>query len=116
MSFSEWGRRLGSIFGRDRAASELEEEMRLHVELRARQLRQQGLAAEEAGYAARRRFGNEMAVHDASARVWGWSACERLLGDFRFAFRGLRKAPGFTAVAVATLAVGLGMNVAVFSL
>lgn len=116
MSFSEWGRRLAGVFGRDRAASELEEEMRLHVELRARQLRQQGMAAEEAGYAARRRFGNEVAVHDASARVWGWTVWERLLGDFRHAFRGLRKAPGFTAVAVATLAVGLGMNVAVFSL
>ena len=116
MGFSKWGRRLAGIFGRDRAASELEEEMRLHMELRARQLRQQGLAADEAGYAARRRFGNELAVHDASARVWGWSAWERLLGDFRHAFRGLRKAPGFTAVAIATLAVGLGMNVAVFSL
>jgi len=116
MSFNEWGRRLAGIFGRDRAASELEEEMRLHLELRARQLRQQGLPAEEAEYAARRRFGNEFAVHDASARVWGWTAWERLLGDFRHAFRGLRKAPGFTAVSVATLAVGLGMNVAVFSL
>jgi len=116
MNLGDWGRRLAAIFGRDRAASELEEEMRLHLDLRARQLRQQGLAPEEAGYAARRRFGNELAVHDASARVWGWTAWERLLGDFRHAFRGLRKAPGFTAVAVATLAVGLGMNVAVFSL
>jgi len=116
MNLSEWGRRLAGVFGRNRAASELEEEMRLHLDLRARQLRQQGLAADEAGYAARRRFGNEMALHDASARVWGWTAWERLLGDFRHAFRGLRKAPGFTAVAVATLAVGLGMNVAAFSL
>jgi putative ABC transport system permease protein len=116
MSFSELGRRLAGLFGRDRVASELEEEMRLHLDLRARQLRRQGLAADAAGYAARRRFGNELALHDASARVWGWSAWERLLGDFRHAFRGLRKAPGFTAVAVATLAVGLGMNVAVFSL
>ncbi|MGD0666720.1 MAG: ABC transporter permease [Bryobacteraceae bacterium] len=116
MGFRAWGRRLAGIFGRDRAASELEEEMRLHMELRARQLRQQGLAAEEARYTARRRFGNELAVHDASAGVWGWTAWERLLGDFRHAFRSLRKAPGFTAVAVATLAVGLGMNLAVFSL
>jgi putative ABC transport system permease protein len=116
MRFREWKRRLGGIFSRGSAASELEEEMRLHVELRARKLRQQGLAADEAGYAAQRRFGNQLALHDASARVWGWGAWERMLGDFRHAFRGLRKAPGFTAVAVATLAVGLGMNVAVFSL
>jgi putative ABC transport system permease protein len=116
MSLSQWRRRLAAILGRDRAASELEEEMRLHLELRTRQLREQGLAPEEAGHAARRRFGNELAVHEASAGVWGWTAWERLLGDFRLAFRNLYKAPGFTAVAVATLAVGLGMNVAVFSL
>ena len=116
MRFSEYWRRLAGIFGRDQAASELEEEMRLHLELRARQLRQQGLAADEAGYAARRRFGNRTALHDASARVWGWASWERLLSDFRQAFRGLLKAPGFTSVAVATLTVGLGMNVAVFSL
>lgn len=116
MNLGEWGRRLAGIFARNRVASDIEEEMRLHLELRTRQLRQQGLAAEEAGYVARRRFGNELAVYDASAHVWGWPAWERLLGDFRHAFRGLRKAPGFTAVAVATLAVGLGMNVAVFSL
>lgn len=116
MGFREWGRRLAGIFRRDRVASELEEEMRLHLELRARRLRQEGLAVNEAGLAARRHFGNQLAVYDASAKVWGWGAWERLLGDFRHAFGGLRKAPGFTAVAVATLAVGLGMNVAVFSL
>jgi len=115
MGLSEWGRRLARIFDRDREAAGLAEEMRLHVELRARQLQERGLAPEEAGYAARRRFGNPLAVHDSSAGVWGWNTWERLVQDFSHALRSLSKTPGFTAIAVATLAAGLGMNTAVFS-
>jgi len=101
-------RRIARIWGRDREASELDEEMRLHVELRARQLGSLG--------EARKRFGNLAAIEDASAGVWGWNWLERLVQDIRHAFRSLRKAPGFTAIAVATLGLGLGMNTAVYSL
>ena len=72
--------------------------------------------AEEARLAARRQFGNRAAVEIASSEAWGWTAWERLVQDVRHALRALRKTPGFTAVVVATLAVGLGMNTAVFSI
>jgi len=119
MSFNEWKRRIAGIFSRGEAARQLEDEIRLHLELRARKLRQEGFAADEAQYAAQRRFGNRLAAAEASAQIWQisqWRAIERLLVDFRQAFRSLRKAPGFTAVSLLTLALGLGMNVAVFSL
>ena len=72
--------------------------------------------AEAARLSARREFGNRAAAEIASSEAWGWTAWERLAQDVRYAFRALLKTPGFTAVVVATLAVGLGMNIAVFSI
>jgi len=110
-----WWRRVAYLFRRDRFAAELEEEMRLHIELRARQLRQQGVAEDLATSVARRQFGNRTALQDASSEIWGWTGWERLMQDLRQGARALRRAPGFAAVAIMTLAVGLGINIAVFS-
>jgi hypothetical protein len=115
MKIGELVRRAARFWCRDRAARELEQEMGLHVELCVRRLREEGISAEEAKYEALRDSVIGVRGRRPVPQFWGWHIWEGLVQDLRHTVRGLCKAPGFTLIAMATLAVGLGMNTAVFS-
>jgi putative ABC transport system permease protein len=108
-------RRLWYMIRRERYVSELEEELRLHVQLRAEAMQAAGLTAEQASAEARRRFGNVTNTTEASREVWGFGTLDQLLQDVRFAARRLRARPGLSAPVIVVLALGIGATTAVFS-
>src|SRR5437763_1216072 len=117
MTLDELWRRVWFFFHRERFSAELDEEMRLHADLRAAWLREkEGASPEQAVLAARARFGNTTLLKEDSRDMWVARWLEDIFKDIHFALRQLRKAPGFTAVAVISVALGIGANAAIFTL
>jgi predicted permease len=99
-----------------RLSRELADEVETHLRERVDDLVDGGMSETEARHKARREFGNAAFYVEAGREAWGWMWLDRILHDIIFGLRLLRRDPGFTAIAVAALAVGIGVNTAVFTI
>jgi predicted permease len=95
--------------------AELREELQFHLAEQSEERREGGMAADEARWAARRELGNLARVEENTRAAWGWARLEQLARDAGYGLRQVRRNPVFSAIAIATLALGIGGIAAIFS-
>ncbi len=109
-------RKVWAATRRDTAARDLDEEMRFHRELLARDLETEGMSPRDAEGAARRQFGNSTALRERAADAWSFPLLDDLAQDVRFGVRLLRRSPMFSLVAVVAIGLAIGINTGFFTL
>ncbi len=95
--------------------ADVERELRSDLELEEEEQREHGVPPEEARYAALRAFGNPTLICEQTSAIWSWNWLESPARDLRFSLRTLRRTPGFTGIAILVMALGIGANVALFT-
>lgn len=101
---------------RRRLYDDLSEEIHQHLEEKTEEFQREGMSRADAEHAARRAFGNAPLLEERSREIWLWPLIESLWADTKYAFRQLRKSPGFATVAILSLALGIGATTSMFSL
>jgi predicted permease len=109
-------KRLAALFHRARLDRDLDEEIAAHLAMQEEEFRQRGMSAAAAHAAARREFGGVAQTAEVYRETRGFPWLETAVQDVRYALRGLKRNPGFTAAAVLSLALGIGANTAIFSM
>ncbi|HEX3746994.1 MAG TPA: ABC transporter permease [Bryobacteraceae bacterium] len=95
---------------------DLDDEIRAHLSMAVQDRVSRGESPDDALRSARRELGNETLTKEITREMWGWAAVERFRQDLHYAFRQMRRSPGFSAMAILSLAIGLGAATAMFSI